>query len=155
MWAFLALESSPVSIPGPGILGQEKIVWESFCWLLFTLCELKECRRLCSKTLFMRTTKPGFRFLGKYIPTQHGSRYYHWQEIQPNFRIQKIWCLFNIFAWYGIVRKFSPLLTASLLLLLPNWGVEVRFHGNRNRGGQFGDTRTKTGHLKVDMGWYV
>ena len=47
--------------------GLEKIVSESFCWLLFTLCELKECRRLCSKTLFMRTTKPSIHFLGENV----------------------------------------------------------------------------------------
>ena len=149
MWAFLTLESSSVRNPGPGILRlprTEKIVGESFCWLLFTLCELKECRRLCSKTLFMRTTKPGFPFLGKYIQTRQGSRHYHCQSsVNLLIRILKLWCLYNIFAWYGIVRKFPPLLTASLLLLLPNWGVEVRSHGNRTEGANLETLALKPG----------
>ena len=133
---------------------QEKIVSESFCWLLFTLCELKECRRLCSKTLFMRTTKPRLHFLGEMFGLKASNiivKALLIDELNKKYCSPHIiWFLYNISAWHGIVRKFSPLLTASLLLLLPNWGVEVRFHGNRNRGGQFGDTRTKTGHLKVD-----
>ena len=108
-------------------------------WLLFTLCELKNAAAFVLKHSLWEPQNLAFAF---------------WENMLPTKKVF-VKCLHNIFAWHTIVRKFPPLLTASLLLLLPNWGVEVRFHGNRNRGGQFGDTRTKTGHWKVDMQWYV
>ena len=46
-------------------VGQEKIVSESSFLTFIHPLWAEECRRLCSKTLFMRTTKPKTHFEGK------------------------------------------------------------------------------------------
>ena len=128
-----------VGAPGPGILGlsrtRGKIVSESFSWLLFTLCELKNAAAFVLKHSLWEPQNLAFAF---------------WENMLPTKKVF-VKCLHNIFAWHTIVRKFPPRLTASLLLLLPNWSSRWDFMENGNRGWQFGDTHTKNRTLSFTM----